>query len=181
MAVSNVVCFRSARKVPDASSDKLLPDKQVKAYMCTLFTALLQGGATSSSSGSLQSAEYDSVVTSDAIMSHRQNDGTNIHSAITETEIEKHICHNDMPLHSLNSPLKTWHVSRLFRRKRDSAESLESLHKKNMLIMKDVLGFTVERRPSRITGGGDGVIVTSGVIPEGTVAAMYPGILEVPN
>jgi len=47
--------------------------------------------------------------------------------------------------------------------------------------MKDVLGFTVERRPSRITGGGNGVIVTSGVIPEGTVAAMYPGILEVPN
>ena len=175
------MCFRSARKVPDASSDKLLPDTQVKAYLCTLFTAFLQGDATSSGSGSLQSAEYDIVTTSDSTMSHSQNDRTNIHSAITETEIEKHICHNDLPVYSLNSPLKTWHVSRLFRRKRDSAESLESLHKKNVSIMKDVLGFTVERRASRITGGGNGVIVTSGVIPEGTVAAIYPGILEVTN
>lgn len=44
--------------------------------------------------------------------------------------------------------------------------------------MKDVLGFTVEKRPSQITGGGDGVVVTSGVIPADTIAAVYPGIIS---
>ncbi|KAI0240775.1 SET domain-containing protein 9 [Lamellibrachia satsuma] len=46
--------------------------------------------------------------------------------------------------------------------------------------MKDVLGFTVEKRPSQITGGGDGVVVTSGVIPADTIAAVYPGLTYSP-
>ncbi|KAI0240774.1 hypothetical protein LSAT2_008443 [Lamellibrachia satsuma] len=39
---------RSARTVPDASLDKLLPDKQVTAYLCTFFAALLEGCVISS-------------------------------------------------------------------------------------------------------------------------------------
>lgn len=166
---------RSARKVPDASFDKLLPDKQVKAYLCTFFTALFQGCTTCI--GSLQSVAHNNGITSDITMSPSQNNGTNIHSAITEKDFERHICHNDLPVHTLNAPLKTWHVSRLFHQKRDSAESLELLHKKNLVVMKEVLGFTVERQPSRIIGGGNGVVVTNGVIREGTVAAIYPGLV----
>ncbi|XP_038068498.1 SET domain-containing protein 9-like [Patiria miniata] len=42
-------------------------------------------------------------------------------------------------------------------------------------VMQRMLGFTIERQPSSITGGGTGVFVTRGTIPAETVVAMYPG------
>ena len=42
-------------------------------------------------------------------------------------------------------------------------------------VMRRILGFTIERRPSSIAGGGTGVFVTHGTIPAETVVAMYPG------
>ena len=164
--------------MPDASLDKLLPDKQITAYLCTFFTALLEGCVISSGCSDQATVEHDNEITSDTVGSHSQNASTDIHSAITETDIETHVCHNDLPVHKSNSPSKMLDVSQLFWWKKDSVESLESLHKKNLSIMKDVLGFTVEKRPSQITGGGDGVVVTSGVIPADTVAAVYPGIIS---
>ncbi|XP_002731242.1 SET domain-containing protein 9-like [Saccoglossus kowalevskii] len=40
-------------------------------------------------------------------------------------------------------------------------------------VMRDVLGFTVEKAKSQV--GGTGVYVTNGAVPKGTVLAMYPG------
>ncbi|XP_022097136.1 SET domain-containing protein 9-like isoform X2 [Acanthaster planci] len=42
-------------------------------------------------------------------------------------------------------------------------------------VMQRMLGFTIERQPSSIPGGGTGVFVTRGTIPAETVVAMYPG------
>ncbi|XP_072172984.1 uncharacterized protein [Diadema setosum] len=44
-------------------------------------------------------------------------------------------------------------------------------------IMYDVLGFSIKRRPSQIRDGGLGVYVTKGVVPKGTVVAVYPGTI----
>ena len=46
---------------------------------------------------------------------------------------------------------------------------------KNLDVMYDVMGFCIERRKSTIPDGGQGVVVTRGQIPKGSVAAMYPG------
>ena len=142
---------RSARTVPDHSCDKLLPDKQVKAHLCTFFTALLEGFNVSRNPGAATAAD--------------------LHSCITETDLETHVCHNDLPIHTSDSTRRF--VSK--RWKSAPVASLESLHRKNLVIMRSVLGFSVEKRPSLIAG--EGVIVTGGRIPEGTVVAVYPGII----
>ena len=49
---------------------------------------------------------------------------------------------------------------------------------KAMHVMHRVLGFTIEKQPSRLIGGGIGVVVTRGLIPKGAVLAMYPGELK---
>ena len=46
---------------------------------------------------------------------------------------------------------------------------------KNIVTMYEVMGFSIERRPSIIPNGGRGVVVTRGHIPKGSVVAMYPG------
>ena len=150
---------RLARTVPDRSSDKLLPDKQVKAYLCSFLTALLEGFSVSRNPGAAQSCG--------------QSTAADLHPCITDTCWETHVCHNDLPMHTSDST--TRFVSKLW--KTASGASLQSLHRTNLLIMRRALGFTVEKRPSRIAGAGQGVIVTGGCIPEGTVVAIYPGIL----
>lgn len=55
------------------------------------------------------------------------------------------------------------------------------LYHRNLKILEKHLGFTVERRQSRIEGGGTGVFVTSGTIPPDTVAALYPGVVYSPG
>ncbi|XP_033636493.1 SET domain-containing protein 9-like [Asterias rubens] len=42
-------------------------------------------------------------------------------------------------------------------------------------VMRRSLGFTVERQPSSIAGGGTGVFVTSGTVAAESVIALYPG------
>ncbi|XP_060085657.1 SET domain-containing protein 9-like isoform X2 [Ylistrum balloti] len=50
-------------------------------------------------------------------------------------------------------------------------------HKNNLRVMENCVGFVIERKPSIIPGGGTGVLVTKGQVPEGTVVSMYPGTL----
>ena len=51
----------------------------------------------------------------------------------------------------------------------------QSTASQNLELMKEVWGFTVERCTSSIAGGGRGVKVTAGHVPEGTVTSLYPG------
>lgn len=53
--------------------------------------------------------------------------------------------------------------------------STQSVALQNLVLMKEVFGFTVERCTSSIAGGGRGVKVTAGCIPEGAVTSLYPG------
>ncbi len=44
-------------------------------------------------------------------------------------------------------------------------------------VMLNTLGFSVERKRSSLQFAGNGVFVTQGRAPKGTIVAMYPGIL----
>uniref|UniRef100_A0A3P9HJH4 SET domain containing 9 n=1 Tax=Oryzias latipes TaxID=8090 RepID=A0A3P9HJH4_ORYLA len=46
--------------------------------------------------------------------------------------------------------------------------------------MFQTLGFCIDRRPSTLPFAGTGVFVVNGVIPKGTVVAMYPGTVYQP-
>ncbi|XP_077993808.1 SET domain-containing protein 9-like [Glandiceps talaboti] len=48
----------------------------------------------------------------------------------------------------------------------------------SLAVMQKVLGFTVEKDVSQV--GGTGVFVTNGIVPKGTVVAMYPGAIYLP-
>lgn len=52
---------------------------------------------------------------------------------------------------------------------------LDQTARGNSRAARDRLGFAVERGPSTLPQGGDGVFVTSGRVPRGTVVAFYPG------
>ncbi|XP_069127293.1 SET domain-containing protein 9-like isoform X2 [Argopecten irradians] len=54
-------------------------------------------------------------------------------------------------------------------------------YKRNLRVMKECVGFTTERKPSLIPGGGTGVFVTEGEVPQGTVVSMYPGTIYRPG
>ena len=41
--------------------------------------------------------------------------------------------------------------------------------------MRQISGFCIERKPSKIPGCGTGVIVTKGTVPKHAIVAMYPG------
>ncbi|XP_076462208.1 SET domain-containing protein 9-like [Babylonia areolata] len=47
----------------------------------------------------------------------------------------------------------------------------------NLGVMREVMGFTVQRRVSSIAGGGRGVAVTDGRIPKGVMTSLYPGLI----
>ena len=53
--------------------------------------------------------------------------------------------------------------------------SAQSVALQNLALMQEVLGFTVERCTSTIAGGGRGVKVTAGHVPEGAITSLYPG------
>ncbi|KAJ8040742.1 SET domain-containing protein 9 [Holothuria leucospilota] len=48
-------------------------------------------------------------------------------------------------------------------------------------VMFENCGFAIECSPSRLKGGGTGVLVTKGVIPRNSVVAMYPGTVYLPS
>ncbi|XP_074645273.1 SET domain-containing protein 9-like isoform X2 [Tubulanus polymorphus] len=50
----------------------------------------------------------------------------------------------------------------------------------NMRVMKESLGFCIERAESVVKGGGTGVRVTDGTIPAFTVTSLYPGTVYHP-
>lgn len=50
----------------------------------------------------------------------------------------------------------------------------------NLHVMKDFFGYQVERRPSLLSGGGQGLFVTSGEVPRGSLVALYPGTVYWP-
>ncbi|KAK7099803.1 SET domain-containing protein 9-like [Littorina saxatilis] len=54
---------------------------------------------------------------------------------------------------------------------------MQSAASQNLALMKEVMGFTVERSTSSIPGGGRGVKVTAGSVPEGAVTSLYPGLI----
>lgn len=54
-------------------------------------------------------------------------------------------------------------------------QDMETIHKTNLAVMKNVMGFTTERKKSLLQGGGLGVFVTQGHVKPGTVVSMYPG------
>ncbi|KAL8594693.1 hypothetical protein ACOMHN_052425 [Nucella lapillus] len=47
----------------------------------------------------------------------------------------------------------------------------------NLAVMREAMGFTVERRHSSIAGGGRGVAVTQGCVSKGAVTSLYPGLI----
>ncbi|XP_071117971.1 SET domain-containing protein 9-like [Haliotis cracherodii] len=50
-----------------------------------------------------------------------------------------------------------------------------TVFKENLDIMMKELGFVTERGCSLLEGGGQGVFVTRGTVPAGTIVSMYPG------
>lgn len=48
---------------------------------------------------------------------------------------------------------------------------------RNVDMMLQSCGFTVERRPSTLKRAGTGVLVTGGAIPAGVVTSLYPGMI----
>ncbi|KAK3595261.1 hypothetical protein CHS0354_010869 [Potamilus streckersoni] len=54
------------------------------------------------------------------------------------------------------------------------------LYKRNLNVMDNVLGFQTERQPSVLPDGGVGVIVTKGIVPNGSIVSMYPGTIYQP-
>nr|XP_022316264.1 SET domain-containing protein 9-like [Crassostrea virginica] len=58
---------------------------------------------------------------------------------------------------------------------------LDQTARGNSRAARDRLGFAVERGPSTLPQGGDGVFVTSGRVPRGTVVAFYPGTVYYPH
>ncbi|ESO88293.1 hypothetical protein LOTGIDRAFT_126320 [Lottia gigantea] len=61
--------------------------------------------------------------------------------------------------------------------KEQSPSHLEKVHHQSLGVLQNTFGFTVERRPSNLIGGGVGVFVTTGEVPPNTVVALYPGTL----
>ena len=54
-------------------------------------------------------------------------------------------------------------------------------YSRNVDVMLENCGFTVERRPSTLKDAGTGVLVTGGTIPAGVVTSLYPGMMTVNN
>ncbi|XP_059172588.1 SET domain-containing protein 9-like [Physella acuta] len=48
-------------------------------------------------------------------------------------------------------------------------------------VMKEITGFTVERAPTSLSSGGQGVKVTSGTIQPCTITSLYPGLIYEPH
>ncbi|KAL3869853.1 hypothetical protein ACJMK2_042481 [Sinanodonta woodiana] len=62
-----------------------------------------------------------------------------------------------------------------------SKSSLGSdVYNTNLNVMDNVLGFQTERQPSVLRDGGFGVIVTKGIVPNGSIVSMYPGTIYQP-
>ncbi|XP_020891831.1 SET domain-containing protein 9-like [Exaiptasia diaphana] len=51
----------------------------------------------------------------------------------------------------------------------------------NLHVMKEFFGYQVERRSSLLSGGGQGLFVTSGEVPRGSLVALYPGCIYWPH
>ena len=47
-------------------------------------------------------------------------------------------------------------------------------------VMKQVLGYKIQRKQSLLSGGGEGLFVTQGVVPKGSLIALYPGTVYWP-
>lgn len=47
-------------------------------------------------------------------------------------------------------------------------------------VMKDKLGYKIQRKPSLLSGGGEGLFVTQGVVPRDSLVALYPGTVYWP-
>lgn len=47
-------------------------------------------------------------------------------------------------------------------------------------VMEDVFGYNIQRKPSLLSGGGEGLFVTQGVVPRGSLVALYPGTIYWP-
>lgn len=55
-----------------------------------------------------------------------------------------------------------------------------NMHDTALDVMKEVLGYKIQRKPSLLSGGGEGLFVTQGVVPRGSLVALYPGTVYWP-
>jgi len=63
-----------------------------------------------------------------------------------------------------------------------ATQDINTSHQKlsNIKVMKQHFGYQVEKRPSLLSGGGQGLFVTSGVVSRGCLVALYPGTVYWP-
>ncbi|KAK2146734.1 hypothetical protein LSH36_587g01068 [Paralvinella palmiformis] len=64
--------------------------------------------------------------------------------------------------------------------KEHQAAPVDMIHKRSLCLMRQISGFCIERKPSKIPGCGTGVIVTKGTVPKHAIVAMYPGLIYYP-
>ena len=65
---------------------------------------------------------------------------------------------------------------REYRKLLQSPEQLRLLHVRGTQVLHEVFGFSLELSASRLEGGGRGVMVGRGRVPEGHLIGLYPGM-----
>ncbi|XP_013379890.1 SET domain-containing protein 9 [Lingula anatina] len=148
---------RKLRSVPKGLSDKVITDEVLQECIVRFFTAL------------------NSV--------NECNRLSDINQQILETG--KHYSDN-MRMNDLSKESNCNKNDNLLLTKFESIVKNEEnvditvLYKRNLKIMKTVLGFSIERTASYLKDGGYGVQVTDGTVPKGAVVALYPGTIYEP-
>lgn len=74
----------------------------------------------------------------------------------------------------INIVFVTFNISSVYLRKFERYVS-EAQHETIKLSFVKQYGFWLERKPSKLPNGGQGVLITFGNVPKNTVLALYPG------
>ncbi|XP_072023718.1 SET domain-containing protein 9-like [Amphiura filiformis] len=156
---------RSVRAVPHASLDKLLPDATVEKSLLVFCTALERSQTIENFSASSAKPFAQEIQTEHEaqLCEACEIKRTNL---LAEQEIE-HLGLQHRNVASYDTIVAHCGCILPYHLNTDARTPLDVMH--------SVLGFTIERAPSRIAGGGTGVVVTRGVVPKGCVLALYPG------
>ncbi|GAB1599758.1 SET domain-containing protein 9-like [Argonauta hians] len=61
--------------------------------------------------------------------------------------------------------------------KRKPFKTSSDIYLNSKTLCHEILGFTIERKPSELKGAGDGIFVTKGTIPKNSFVCLYPGTI----
>ncbi len=186
-----VIC-RSARKVPKGETDKLLTDDIVEHTLVRLFTALhggLKHKHPTNTNQQFNNQTQSHKVLMDIIpksCDERQCRNNNV-SLILDVKQGEFTLNRHLMAYNVQGHQQEIESSLTWSQAADSGWSDFKLANKRqyglaeaaavgLREMRRCLGFTIEKSQSVMPGGGTGVMVTSGMVPKGTVVAMYPGL-----